>query len=72
MSRSSRVFDELWCKVFGHRLVDGPKYHNASTRGCSKICRRCGFYEVILDGEQPVNTLTTAAVKQSALPFKHG
>lgn len=41
----------LQCKFLGHDFMEGPRYHNASISGHSKICQRCGFYEVVLDGE---------------------
>ncbi len=51
MSRTEKRIDKLWCRLFGHHLVDGPRYRNSSTSGCSKICHRCGYYEVLLDDD---------------------
>ncbi|PTQ90163.1 DUF1660 family phage protein [Agitococcus lubricus] len=57
MSRRQEKINKLLCKVFGHQLIDGVKYHNHATRGSSKICQRCGFYEVVLaDDEQHLST----------------
>lgn len=51
MSKPNKI-DLLKCKLLGHEFVAGPRYRNAAISGCSKICRRCGFYEVVLDGEE--------------------
>lgn len=44
--RSSR-WEKLMCQWFGHEMVEGLKYHTATKRGCSKVCQRCGFYDVL-------------------------
>lgn len=53
--RSSR-WERLKCQWFGHDMVDGLKYHTATKRGCSKVCQRCGFYDVL---EEDVSHLSS-------------
>lgn len=50
MSKPGKI-DLLKCKFWGHDFIEGPRYRNASISGGSKICQRCGFYEIVLDGE---------------------
>jgi hypothetical protein len=53
----------LQCKFLGHDFIEGPRYHNASISGSSKICQRCGSYEIILDGEEAAAARRVVKVK---------
>lgn len=46
-TRHSSSWERLMCHWFGHEMVEGLKYHTATKRGCSKVCQRCGFYDVL-------------------------
>jgi len=50
------------CHWFGHVMVEGLKYHTASKRGCSKVCQRCGFYDVL---EEEVDNPPSSSVTPS-------
>jgi hypothetical protein len=58
-TRHSSRWEKLMCQWFGHEMVEGLKYHTATKRGCSKVCQRCGFYDVL---EEDVGNLPSSSV----------
>lgn len=58
-TRHSSRWERLLCQWFGHDMVDGLKYHSATKRGCSKVCQRCGVYDVL---EEVVGNPLSASV----------
>ena len=46
-ARHSSRWERLLCQWFGHEMTEGLKYHSATKRGCSKVCQRCGVYDVL-------------------------
>lgn len=64
--RSSR-WENLMCHWFGHVMVEGLKYHTTSKRGCSKVCQRCGFYDVLEEevDNSPSSSVTPAQPTKS-------
>jgi len=46
-TRRSSSWEKLMCRWFGHQMTDGLKYHTTTRRCSSKVCQRCGFYDVL-------------------------
>lgn len=59
-TRHSSRWEKLMCHWFGHEMVDGLKYHSVTKRGCSKVCQRCGVYDVLEEnvGNPPSSSVT--------------